>query len=184
MEYSKKDMTQSPTPLVIPKRSKICTGTEKPFEPGSEVCSVVFMLSNGDLLRKDYCPSFWFDEGEAVLLKDAFAHWRVKLPDRSKNPLTKHEHAMILLSNLKDIEGKEGLAHLFAQYLLRNKHLAPCFGKNKKEQKNFTYYEVPQTGEVISIQKEIIKKEDLPALEEMLIDLVKEMHSDDEDDEI
>ena len=50
---------------------------------------------------------------------------------------------------------------------------------SEKEQKNFTYYEVPQTGEVIPVLKIPINKEDLSELEEMLIELVKSMHTSD-----
>lgn len=174
-------MVQSLTPLVIPKRSRLCFGTEKTFEPGTEVFSVVHLQADGELIRKDYCPTYWFDQGEEVLIKDSWGSWKVKIPDRKKNPLTKHEHAMVLLKELMEIKGKEELAHLFAQYLFRNKHLAPCFGKKKKAQRDFTYYEIPHTGEVLAVQKVSIKKEELSALEGQLIELVKTMHGDEQD---
>jgi hypothetical protein len=175
-------MTPSPTPLVIPKRSKLCFGTEKSFEPGTEVFSVVHLQTDGELIRKDYCPTYWFDQGEETLIKDSWGYWKVKIPDRKKNPLTKHEHAMVLLNDLIETKGKEGLTHLFAQYLFRNKHLAPCFGKKKKAQRDFTYYEVPQTGEVLAVLKVSIKKEELSVLEGQLIELVKTMHDDEQDE--
>lgn len=173
-------MSQSLTPLVIPKRSRTCAGTEKTFQPGSEVFSVVFQEDDGNLSRKDYCPSYWMDKGEDKLLAGAWAHWKVKVPDLKKNPLTKHESAMVLLNELLSEEDKGALAHLFGQYLFRNKHLASCGGNVKKE-KNFTYYEVPQTGDVIAIKKVPMSKDELPAIEEQLLELIKLMHGEEEE---
>ncbi len=163
-------------PLAIAKRGKVCAGTGEPFRPGSDVYSILVLNSEGEFERKDYSASYWQEQGEASLLAGTCGHWKSHIPVPEASPQTVHQQAINHLKRLVDEAQEQELAQLFAQYLQRSKQLSLCLGARKGPDKGSLYFEVPNTGEMIAVQKVPIQKEHLPEVEAKLFELVREIY--------
>jgi hypothetical protein len=119
----------------IPKRSTNCDGCAAPFIPGSAYISILKSSEEG-WERGDYCSKCWENEKE----KNKGQFWRGKIPLKRDKKLSPDEKALDLFRETKDLK----LLSVLALYLLRRDQIV---------KRGEAYYEIPETGEVIVVEK-------------------------------
>lgn len=145
----------------IPRRLSACKMGGEPFQPGSEYLSVLNATGQG-WERSDYCVICW-----EKIKKDIKGHfWRGKIPLKKDKKLSPDEKALGLFIKLDDPK----LLSVLALYLQRRGQIM-----KRGEEKEFHYYEVPETGEMISVPKMILSPEESKDAGETLIHLLDDV---------
>lgn len=142
----------------IPKRSQRCGFNQEVLEPGAEYYSVVMEDDNGQILRKDFCPTCW----EASAKKDIFVktkkYWKSKVPAKQVE-LPKSQNREIAAFELlrESIVSKkpedQAEAFILALYLARKRMLYLRQQLRQADGSIMTIYEVAATEEMLAVKK-------------------------------
>lgn len=143
----------------IPRRLTHCAVGGELFTPGSEYISVLVLTEEG-WERTDYCPKCWEKEDKAK--KGAF--WRGRIPLKKEKKLSPDEKALELFRKTEDPK----LLSVLALYLLRREQIM---------RRSETYYEIPETGEVIVVPKIPLSPQEGREAGEQLVKLLEESSS-------
>jgi hypothetical protein len=152
---------------LIPTRAKECFSGSEPLLPGEEIVSVLLPLKEG-YERRDYCLACW--EREAKEFFTATPHWRLLIAEKEKKAIrqtTSDERALeILRAKIVDTsEEAQKLAYVTALYLERRERLI-----KRQERRGIFFFEIPETQEVVTIERHPLSPEELQQIEEQLRD--------------
>jgi hypothetical protein len=140
----------------IPRRSTHCVSGNEPFIPGSDYISVLLSTDEG-WERADYCPKCWEKEKRA---KEG-QFWKGKIPLKKEKRLSPDEKALELFRKTEDPK----LLFVLALYLHRREQIV---------RRSDTFYEIPETGEVIAVSRITLSPEEGKKAGEQLVKLLNE----------
>ncbi len=138
----------------IKKRLSHCIAGNEPFTPGSEYISLLTSTDEG-WERADYCLECWEKN------KKPGQFWRGKIPEKKVKKLSPDEKALELFRKTED----QKLLSVLALYLVR---------RDQAVRRCETYYEIPETGEVIVVPKMNLSPEEGKRVGEELVRLLDE----------
>ncbi|MCC5832816.1 MAG: hypothetical protein JJU12_07225 [Chlamydiales bacterium] len=141
----------------IPKRLTRCAAGDEPFTPGSEYVSLLKSTDEG-WERADYCPKCWEQEKRGKY----GPFWRGKIPLKKEKRHSPDEQALELFRRTEDPK----LLSVLALYLHRRDQIA---------RRSETYYEIPETGEVVVVPKMRLSPEEGRKAGEQLVRLLNEL---------
>ncbi len=141
----------------LPRRAKCCALKEEPFVPGSEYVSS--LTSEGE--RSDYCVHCWKE-----VEKEGF-YWKGKIPRRKVEPLTHDEKALTYFRSIYGEKEKQKALFILAQYLERKRQLVKL---TDAKNPNMLFYELPESGELFSVEPQRIAPEEAEDISEEIVD--------------
>jgi len=138
---------------VIPRRSRVCSKSQKKFEPGDEYLSIISEGEHEGLFhRDDILLEYWEQNRDEALLKNSCSSWRAKIPAGAEAPKEAEElleRAFELFFEALD-KPDPVRAFILALFLARKKVL--IFRQEMFHQDKQTYvYEVADSEEVICV---------------------------------
>lgn len=136
----------------IPKRAPRCSVCETPFIAGSIYISALVGEE-----RTDFCEACWEKADQSRFEQ----HWKGKIPHKLEKKLTPDERALELFKSEEDPQ----LLAVLALYLQRREQVVKRSSTKKVE-----HYEIPETGEVITIDRIILSPEEGRAAGEKLVE--------------
>lgn len=137
----------------IPRRLTRCILGGESFDKGSEYVS--FLDAEGN--RKDYCPLCW----EKITKTSEGHFWKGKIPLKKERLSNPDQRALELFKESCDPK----IRFVLALYLQRKQQLV---------RRTPTLYEIPATGELFNVEKEIPNPEESAALAHTVDQLINE----------
>jgi hypothetical protein len=141
----------------IPKRHSQCSHAQEELTPGNKMYSAVFEEGQA-FSREDYCSQCWTKLQKEAKMHEAVTFWKSVVPEKKEVKeifLDRDDKALALLNQYKESEQVDELhqAMILALYLSRRRKLYQRKEITNEAGHVTILFEVPQTQEIIAVQK-------------------------------
>lgn len=169
--------TPSPFALSIPRRGPRCSLNQEVLNPGSEYYSVIEEDENGQIVRKDFCPSCWESTAKKECLSKAKSYWKSTVPPKHVEPPPNQNREIAAFDLLKlalnNSPEDDAEAFILSLYLARKRHLLLRQQLKQADGTIVTLYEVASTEEMLGVKKLPLSQLEVVKLQQRLAGKLK-----------